>query len=145
MYPDYLAHYGVKGMKWGVRKKEEQNKLYTVAQRKADRSMYGLGGERRINKRMNSGQNVSTARRWERRRKKTIKGTAAGLAAVGGIAAVVAAKYQYQHNPKVRAAVNRGIQKAQSLGINSENLQGYINAGRSIFDKISGRKDNPWG
>lgn len=35
-YPDYLAHQGVKGMKWGVRKKVTTSRLNRKA-KKADR------------------------------------------------------------------------------------------------------------
>ena len=60
-----LYHFGIKGMKWGVRRaerkahKEELNKpnaSYGKSQRSADRSVYGKGGVRRINRRMNKGQ-----------------------------------------------------------------------------------------
>lgn len=85
---DYLAHYGVKGMKWGKRK-AAQNSGYSSKQRKEDRSLYGAGGERRINRSMNRGHNVKSARSKEvLRRDKTIArarraGMAAGLVGTG--------------------------------------------------------------
>lgn len=70
MYEPYLAHYGVKGMKWGVRRKRnEYNKNYTDKQRKQDRAVYGRGAERRINRRMNEGYGVRGARAYEADRK----------------------------------------------------------------------------
>ena len=61
---DYLAHYGVKGMKWGTRK-ASRNSGYSSKQRKEDRSLYGAGGERRINRSMNRGHNIKSARSKE--------------------------------------------------------------------------------
>lgn len=85
---DYLAHYGVKGMKWGKRK-AAQNSGYSSTQRKEDRNLYGAGGERRINRSMNRGNNVRSARSKEvLRRDKTVSrarraGMAAGLVGTG--------------------------------------------------------------
>ena len=65
-----LYHYGVKGMKWGVRKSTSSvNKSYTVKQRKQDRAFYGKGGEKRINKRLNEGHGLRGARHYEAERK----------------------------------------------------------------------------
>ena len=63
-----LAHYGVKGMKWGVRR-NRVNKDYTAKQRKRDRAFYGQGGERRINRRLNDGHSLQGARHYEAERK----------------------------------------------------------------------------
>ncbi len=67
---DELYHYGVKGMKWGVRKSTSSvNKSYTAKQRKQDRAFYGKGGEKRINKRLNEGHGLRGARHYEAERK----------------------------------------------------------------------------
>lgn len=59
-YESYLAHYGVPGMKWGVRK--EQASTYKDSQVKRDISMYGKSGARKINKYMLKGDTYQTAR-----------------------------------------------------------------------------------
>ena len=91
MYYDlYLAHYGVKGMKWGVRRqrrkaaalkdrnawreksrserketRDQPNKRYTKNDRYWDETIYGKKGVKRINRRMNKGQTHGQAERRE--------------------------------------------------------------------------------
>ena len=67
-YDSYLEHYGVKGMKWGRRKNEN----YSSDQRARDSQIYGNRGVKRINKNMNKGESVSTARSREKTRRDTV-------------------------------------------------------------------------
>ena len=66
--PDYqneLYHFGVKGMKWGIRRSDTYNESYTRKQRKYDRTMYGNSSEKRINRRLNQGYGIQAARHKE--------------------------------------------------------------------------------
>ena len=75
-YEDYLEHYGVKGMKWGKRKR---NPNYSDDQMKRDSQVYGKRGAKRINKNMNKGDSVSTARSVEKTRRDTVASKAVDM------------------------------------------------------------------
>lgn len=113
-----LYHHGIKGMKWGVRKYQNVDGTYTRAgidrygyrnarvnrrapnanysteQRARDRSVYGRGGVRRINRSMNDGMRISAARSKEANRiyKHRRIGAVAGQvgSVAGGVAGAVA-------------------------------------------------------
>lgn len=84
-----IRHYGVKGMKWGVRRAElnKPNPNYSSAARDKDRRNNlggsGSGGVNRINRRMNKGQDLATARKNEavfrKRRKKVVSAAVFGV------------------------------------------------------------------
>lgn len=90
--PDELYHHGIKGQKWGVRRFEnydgkltnagkaryslggrnnalnDRNPNYTNQQRRRDQQVYSKGAVKRINRAMNEGDSVSTARSREAER-----------------------------------------------------------------------------
>lgn len=63
-YKNEIFHHGVKGMRWGVRK-DNYNSNYSSEQRLRDKTIYGSGGVKRINKSMNKGHSISSARSKE--------------------------------------------------------------------------------
>ena len=89
-----IVHYGVKGMKWGVRKSEyksmsrkdrrklrkRKNEGYDDHQRELDKLRLGGKSVRRINKRMNKGATYKQARRREYFRRFTTTFAAANVA-----------------------------------------------------------------
>ena len=109
-YPDYLYHFGVKGMKWGVRK---TNKKYTSSRQKQDERLYGKQATKRVNKRLNKGETLVSARHSEvvRRdkkiaRKKKLKNAVETGASIVGIAgAMVAADIVYYDAQTTKALI----------------------------------------
>lgn len=72
---DYLAHYGVKGMKWGVRKAKSAAKRVSSAARANPRkaALVGVGGVAAGVGGVYTGKQVSKNRKAERRRQSKIK------------------------------------------------------------------------
>lgn len=98
-YTDELFHYGVLGMKWGVRKEYKPvGKGYS-----ANRIRYGARGARRIDRRMARGMSSQQARRRENIRR---LGTAAAIGLGGAMAVSMVV------NPRARTAAVRKAGKA---------------------------------
>ena len=91
-YDDYLAHYGIKGMKWGVRKRRDNS-----SGRPSKRS---------------SSQTTSETNKHEKT-KKIAKGAAAAAVVAGGVALA----YANRNNPSVR----RGLNSVAKLGNRMKN------------------------
>lgn len=88
---EFLAHYGVKGMRWGKRKQHEN---YEDNQVKRDVQVYGKRGAKRINKQLHDGASISVARGDEKTRRDAVMGKnkyvrqgGKAAAAIGGVAA----------------------------------------------------------
>lgn len=96
MNNDMLVHYGVKGMKWGVRKKRESAKSKTsgrgrYAPDEIDRAFYGKRGAQRIAERRNKGDSHLVASLKEEARQ-LVTGTALAVAMVAGLGIISSGK-----------------------------------------------------
>jgi len=92
-YTPYLVHYGVKGMKWGVRRTDAQ---LARARGKSDAS------------------SSKTSDADKEKRRSTAKKVAATTAAV---VTVAAAATIYAKKPKVRSVVNSVVDKAKKISV----------------------------
>lgn len=152
----YLEHYGVKGMKWGIRKAslkvgnaianrnkpkkqlDKRNKNYGSTNYSRDMALYGRGGAERINKRLNKGQTLKQARRREFATQVGI-----GLSA----AAIYYASYMaadYLSSPAARMAikqakssyVNAKAQKAAAKAILKIGAGSVVNLKKSMYSVV---------
>jgi len=110
--PGELAHYGVKGMKWGVRKSENASSSnYSDSDRRLDAGEFGRGGARRIGKRVNSGKSLAEARRLEQRRENIKMAVGLGVTAAslalsqyGKVSMVAADRLRERNTDRMREA-----------------------------------------
>lgn len=105
MSNDHLQHYGIPGQKWGVRRyqnadgsltnagRNRYNENYSEEQRSRDKRVYGRGGVRRINRDMNRGNGISSARSREAARINSARRTGVYLGKGAAIASGLAAYF----------------------------------------------------
>lgn len=86
-----LTHYGIKGMRWGVRRAEPTNPKYTPDLRTRDRKRHGSRAVNRINRRMNKGESRTKALQKEELRDQKQRLIAAGAVFAARLVVVNAA------------------------------------------------------
>ena len=154
---NYLAHYGVLGMKWGVRRSQAQldraagrttrkqkraardapNAKYTKSMQKTDKDNYGSRAPKRINRRVNKGKSVNQARLMEIGRKAVIAGVATAafqiafidIASGGEVRAAVGKKL---HGRLSRVAKAREAREAGKKAVNQLLTTDYISSLKPI-------------
>lgn len=134
MTSEDVLHSGVKGMKWGVRRAEnnKRNSGYSSKERTKDSLRFTSGGIKRINKRMNKGADLKTARRKEGQRTalkaaaivaiynspKIIDATLNAVDKYGGALASSVAQKAETNRGRAQAAGTMGLPQTASTGPN---------------------------
>lgn len=114
-----LYHFGIKSMKWGVRKKRDKpNADYTSRQRITDRASYGKKGVKRINRRMNKGQSHFRAATTEM----------ISLAAKTSVASLAAGGLTVASTPEGRAIMKASVGTLKSAIGHSAPYMNYLRA-----------------
>ncbi len=124
-----LVHYGIKGMKWGQRRAElnKRNSSYTTADRAKDRR--GMVSVKRVNKRMNKGQDLVTARKNEAKFVKRRKQLTSAV--------IFGARYRKQIAAGARVIGLLGS-LALGVGVQSVAKRAETNRGRAAMANVFG-------
>ena len=103
-----ITHYGVKGMHWGTRKAKDDspNARYSARRRAEDKQVYGKGGVKRINRRLNSGMKLQKAQQREAWR--SVGKAAIAIGSVHAARILLANKDVLAQKVAVRAETKRG-------------------------------------
>lgn len=124
-----LQHFGVKGMKWGVRRSAQAtNASYTPQMQSADRKLHGKRAVSRINARLNNGETRKDALVRE-----DIRNDRQRLLAVGGIYAASVLASHGSVTIASKAANNRMAAKTIGIGSKAAKLN-YANTRRGIYN-----------
>lgn len=113
---DYIAHHGIKGQRWGVRRYQNSDGTltaagrqryglsedrYTKSQQIQDKRLYGKKAVKRVAKKLGQGENLKSARHVEAKNefnRKVMKKVTAKAITTGAIAAGTSLTLQYMAN-----------------------------------------------
>ena len=128
---DYLMHYGIKGMKWGVRRFQNPDGTRTALGRQHEAELKGRSGSKSSfgERARSTAGKVKTALTSDKA-KKAYKIAGAAV----GVATVAAAAYMYGKNKK---AVDSFVKSAASTALSSS--KSSINAGRNYMSNAMDR------
>lgn len=153
-YPDYLAHFGIKGMKWGVRRFQNKDGSYTAAGLKRRFGGGGGGGSRSGGKaRAGSGTNAE-ARKAKIKKAAKIAAVAAGtgLAAYGAYRLAKSGKLKGAADSVKRLTGSRAgqvVDEARKPNAFKRASGAIKGAGDKIYNRMHGVRDvkptNPTG
>lgn len=153
-YPDYLAHFGIKGMKWGVRRFQNKDGSYTAAGLKRRFGGGGGGGSRSGGKaRAGSGTNAE-ARKAKIKKAAKIAAVAAGtgLAAYGAYRLAKSGKLKGASSSIKRLTGSRAgqvVDEARRPNAFKRASGAIKGAGDKIYNRMHGVRDvkptNPTG
>ena len=146
-----LVHYGVKGMKWGVRKDKDRSLSsgYSRGQYNYDAGKYGKRGAERINQSMKKGDSLQKARdtehaRWKKNAtRKNVAKLGAGIALMFGPAIMdVGVRGLGSAEGALNRRANRkrdeaGARMARDMMADDRGLTNYSSI-RLNFDPVSG-------
>lgn len=127
-------------MRWGVRKKPDDspNARYSARRRAEDQQIYGKGGVKRINRRLNKGQKLAKAQQNEAWR--SIGKGAITIGAVQAARILLANKDVIAQHISVKAETERGRSAAaQAMGLPHKPTNGpaYSKKSRDGVHKIT--------
>lgn len=147
-FQDKLYHHGIKGQRWGVRRyqntdgsrtaagKKRYNENYSSEQQTRDRRVYGQGGVRRINRHMNAGESISSARSIEAERINNRRRSGRILGETGSVAGTIGGAIGgYFASKKVMSMLNLPFDDPATNMV----IQGAISAGSAALGKQLGR------